>query len=111
MTDLIAKIRHYEALLKEVVKASEKYLGISSVKLLIERVIWDVSQEYKEIELIHYDEGELFVDGLAKALENQPDFPIDEMFKRLFSRYVEVMAKLIGKEQAQKIAEQLSKEV
>jgi len=109
MGDLIAKIRHYEALLKEVLKASEKYLGIMSVKLLVERVMWDVSQEYKEITLLHYDEKGLSVEELAKALENLPDFPVDEMFKKFFSRYVEILSKLIGKEQAEQIAEKLSK--
>ncbi len=110
MADLIAKIRHYEGLLKEMLKVSEKYLGIISVKLLVERVLWDISQEYKEIGLLHYDEGGLSVEALAKTLEKLPDFPVDEMFKKFFTRYVEVMAKLIGKEQAEKIAEQLSKE-
>ncbi len=107
--DLIEKIKHYEELLVEVLNASQKYLGVISVKLLLERVLWDISQEYKEITLIHYDERGLSIEALAKTLENLPDFPVDEMFKKFFSRYVEILAKLIGKKQAEKIAEQLSK--
>jgi len=102
MPDLITKIKHYEELLKEILEISEKYLGVMSVKLLVERVLWDVSQEYKEITFLRYDENGVSTDALVKALEDTPDFPIDEMFKKFFTRYVEILAKLVGKEPAEK---------
>ncbi|MDK2836618.1 MAG: hypothetical protein PWP21_1395, partial [Thermosediminibacterales bacterium] len=60
MNDLVdKKIERYETLLREMWTASEKYLGTFSVKLLVERVVWDLSAEYREIELLHYDEGRI----------------------------------------------------
>ncbi|WP_271629221.1 hypothetical protein [Caldicellulosiruptor sp. DIB 104C] len=44
------KIKQYEKLLIEMWTASEKYLGRTSVQLLVERVVWELSAEYKEIE-------------------------------------------------------------
>ncbi|MCD6156200.1 MAG: hypothetical protein J7J32_04080 [Candidatus Atribacteria bacterium] len=105
--DLIAKIKQYEELLKETLKASEKYLGIISVKLLVERVKWDVSKEYREIEYLQYSEEGLSLQALVDNLKNTSDFPVNEMFKKFLARYVEILAKLVGEKEVKNIVKKL----
>lgn len=101
--DLIAKIKQQEELLTEVLKASEKYLGTISVKLLVERVKWDVSREFREIEYLQYSEEGLSLQALVDHLKDTPDFPVNEMFKKFLARYVEILSKLVGEKEAKNI--------
>ncbi|MEW8958658.1 MAG: hypothetical protein AB2448_06035 [Moorella sp. (in: firmicutes)] len=58
MCEIIEKqIERYETMLREMWTASAKYLGAFSVNLLVERVVWEISMDYKEIELLQYDEN------------------------------------------------------
>ncbi|NLI93928.1 MAG: EAL domain-containing protein [Peptococcaceae bacterium] len=74
------KIERYETLLKEIWTASEKYLGTFSVKLLMERVVWDVSAEYREIELLQCNEDRISCAEIAASLKENPNLPVDDMF-------------------------------
>ncbi|KUK06506.1 MAG: hypothetical protein XD48_1235, partial [Archaeoglobus fulgidus] len=99
LNDLVdKKIEHYEALLQEMCAASEKYLGAFSVKLLVERVGWDLSAEYREIELLHYDEGGISCAEIVASMKENPNLPVDDMFMKFITRYIEILAKLIGSE-------------
>lgn len=111
MGNLIQKINYYEKLLKEVLTASEKYLGMVSVKLLVERVVWDLSKEFRDIELLSYDENGISLENFLANQESISDQLIDEMFTKFISHYVEILAKLIGQEQAEKIIKKLSLEM
>ncbi|MDN5301348.1 MAG: hypothetical protein PWQ60_862 [Thermoanaerobacteraceae bacterium] len=111
MNDLVdKKIERYETLLREMWAASEKYLGAFSVKLLVERVVWDISTEYREIELLHYDEGRISCAEMAASMKENPNLPVDDMFMKFITRYVEILARLIGCEKADKIAKKLKEE-
>ncbi|NSW90615.1 MAG: hypothetical protein HPY74_08060 [Firmicutes bacterium] len=111
MNDCIdKKIERYEALLREMWAVSEKYLGMFSVKLLVERVVWDLSTEYKEIELLYYDEGRISCAEIAASLKKNPDLPVDDMFMKFVARYVEILARLIGHEKTEKITKKLNEE-
>lgn len=105
------KIKRYENLLREMWTVSEKYLGTFSVKLLVERVVWDLSAEYKEIELLHYDENGISCTDMATFLKKTPDSPVDEMFMKFITKYVEILSRLIGNENAEKIMKILSEEM
>jgi hypothetical protein len=90
--------------------ASEKYLGAFSVKLLVERVVWDLSAEYREIELLHYDEGRISCAEMAVSMKENPNLPVDDMFMKFITRYMEILARLIGCEKADKVAKKLKEE-
>ncbi|EIW00618.1 hypothetical protein [Thermoanaerobacter siderophilus] len=112
MHDLIdEKVRRYENLLNEMWTASEKYLGKASVQLLVERVVWDLSAEYKEIELLHLDENGISCKEILTSLKENQDFPVDEMFMKFITRYVEILSRLIGSENAEKIMKILREEM
>jgi len=104
------KIERYENLLGEMLVATEKYLGAFSVKLLVERVVWDLSAEYREIELLQYDEGRISCAEIAASIKKNPDLPVDDMFMKFIIRYVEILAKLIGYEKTEKITKKLDEE-
>jgi hypothetical protein len=91
--------------------ASEKYLGTFSVKLLVERVVWDLSAEYREIELLQYDEGNISCAEIAASMKKNPNLPADDMFRKFVARYVEILARLIGREKTDKIAKKLNEEL
>lgn len=111
LNDLVdKKIERYENLLREMWTAAEKYLGTFSVKLLAERVVWDLSQEYREIELLHFDESGISCTEIAAGLEKNPNLPVDDMFMKFIVRYVEILARLIGREKAEKITNKLNEE-
>jgi len=104
------KIKRFETLLKEIWTMSEKYLGTFSVKLLVERVVWDLSAEYREIELLQYDEGRISCAEIAARTKKNPNLPVDEMFTKFITKYVEILARLVGREKTDKIATKLNEE-
>lgn len=105
------RIEHYETLLREIWIASAKYLGMVSVNLLIERVVWEVSLEYKEIELLQYDQNGISCTRIAASLEENPELPVEDMFMKFITRYVTILAKLLGHERAEEIKNKLKEEV
>jgi len=111
LNDLVdKKIERYENLLREMWTASEKYLGTFSVKLLVERVVWDLSTEYREIELLYFDESGISCAEIAANMKKNSDLPVDDMFMKFIGRYVEILARLIGHEKTEKITKKLNEE-
>lgn len=111
MSEIIKKqIERYETLLREMWAASAKYLGMHSVNLLMERVVWEVSLKYQEIELLQYDENGISCARIAASLEKNPDLPVEDMFMEFITRYVAVLAKLLGHERAVEIKNKLKEE-
>ncbi|WPX08699.1 hypothetical protein [Anaerocellum danielii] len=112
MPDLIdEKVKRYEDLLNEIWTASEKYLGRATVQLLVERVVWELSGEYKETELLQFNENGISCKELLTALKENLNFPVDEMFAKFVTSYVEILSRLIGSENAEKIMKILREEV
>ncbi|MEW5920438.1 MAG: hypothetical protein AB1796_05690 [Bacillota bacterium] len=111
MCEIIEKqIERYETMLREMWTASAKYLGAFSVNLLVERVVWEVSLEYREIELLQYDQDGISCAGIAASLKKNPDSPVDDMFTKFITRYVEILARLIGHEKTEIIKKRLNEE-
>ncbi|WP_425057909.1 hypothetical protein SCACP_24760 [Sporomusa carbonis] len=111
MNDYVDKrIERFETLLKEIWTASEKYLGTFSVKLLVERAVWDLSAEYREIELLQCDEGGISCAEIAASVKKNPNLPVDEMFTKFITKYVEILARLVGREKTDKIVKKLNEE-
>lgn len=112
MNEFIKKqIERYETLLREMWTASAKYLGMHSVNLLMERVVWEVSLEYQEIELLQYDQNGISCTRIAAGLEENPDLPVEDMFMKFITRYVVILAKLLGHERTEEIKKRLNEEL
>lgn len=111
MHEIIKKqIERYETLLREMWAASAKYLGMLSVNLLVERVVWEVSLEYPEMELLHYGQDGISCARIAARLEENPNLPIEDMFMKFITKYVAILARLIGHERTEEIKKRLKEE-
>ncbi|MBO8128878.1 MAG: hypothetical protein H0Z39_06735 [Peptococcaceae bacterium] len=111
MSEIVEKqVERYENLLREMWTASAKYLGILSANLLVERVVWEVSMEYQEIELLQYDQNGISCARIAASLEENPDLPVEDMFMKFITRYVAILAKLLGHERTEEIRKRLKEE-
>lgn len=99
-------IVRYETLLKEMWSESAKYLGILSTNLLVERVVWELSQDYPVVQLLKYGpEGISCAQILASVEKDSND--LEEMFMRFIARYVSILAKLLGHERAEQIRKKI----
>lgn len=99
------QIERYETLLRELWAASERYLGTFAVKLLVERVVWEVSSEYREIELMQYNQDGISCSQIAAKWKDNPDLPVYDMFEKFIKTYLEILSRLLGREKAEKIKE------
>jgi hypothetical protein len=103
-----AVLQKYERLLGDIWAVSMRYLGFFAVKLLVERVIWDVSKEYPEIGFLVFDESGISFKRVREKLGEAENLPLEKMFDRFITRYIEILAKLIGKDKVEEIEKELS---
>lgn len=101
----------YERLLKEVWSESTKYLGVLTTNLLVERVVWELSQEYPVMQLLKYGPDGIscaeILAGVEKAFNDQDTGNLEEMFMSFITRYVSILAKLLGQERAEEIRKKI----
>ncbi len=99
-------IVRYETLLKEMWSESAKYLGTLSTNLLVERVVWELSQEYPAVRLLKY--GPEGISCAPMQVNEEKSFnDLEEMFMRFVTRYVSILAKLLGHERAEEIRKKI----
>jgi hypothetical protein len=82
-------------------------LGIHTVRVLLDRAIWQTAQRHPEIALIHHDSG-LSFDALEKSYATRPDEEIEAAFTDLVAEMLLILARLLGREMAQRLAEDLA---
>ena len=82
-------------------------LGIHTVRVLLDRAIWQTAQRHPEIALIHHDSGLTF-DALEKTYATRPEEEIEAAFTDLVAEMLLILARLLGREMAQRLAEDLA---
>ena len=82
-------------------------LGIHTVRVLLDRAIWQTAQRHPEIALIHHDSGLTF-DALEKNYATRPEEEIEAAFTDLVAEMLLILARLLGREMAQRLAEDLA---
>ena len=82
-------------------------LGIHTVRVLLDRAIWQTAQRHPEIALIHHDSGLRF-DTLEKSYATRPEEEIEAAFTDLVAEMLLILARLLGREMAQRLAEDLA---
>ena len=82
-------------------------LGIHTVRVLLDRAIWQTAQRHPEIALIHHDSSLTF-DALEKSYATRPDEEIEAAFTDLVAEMLLILARLLGREMAQRLAEDLA---
>ncbi len=91
------------ALWEKMVRA----IGIHTVNVLLERAIWETSQAHPELTLIERTDEGLSFDALAQAYAGRPAEEISAAFGDLDTDLMLILARLLGKEMAQRLAEEL----
>jgi hypothetical protein len=82
-------------------------LGIHTVRVLLDRAIWQTAQRHPEIALIHHDAGPTF-DALEKSYATRPEQEIEAAFSDLVAEMLLILARLLGRDMAQRLAEDLA---
>ena len=90
-------------------------LGIHTVRVLLTRALWQTAQRHPDLALLHHDESGLSFDALEMSYATRPQEvegygtrPLEEIeaaFNDLFSELLLLLARLLGRETAQRLAE------
>src|SRR5947208_15928395 len=78
-------------------------LGIHTVRVLLARALWQTAQRHPELALIQLDDAGLSFDALEKSPAAWPQG--EAAFNDLFSELLLLLARLLGRETAQRLAE------
>jgi hypothetical protein len=79
-------------------------LGIYTVRVLLDRAIGQTAQRYPDIALIEHNSS-LSCEDLEKRYATRPREEIEAAFNDLVAEMLLVLARLLGREMAQRLAE------
>jgi|GEM_PF-1769009 hypothetical protein len=97
----------YEERLQGLWERMVRAIGIHTVNVLMERAIWQASQKHPELAFIeHGDEGLSFT-AFEQAAANLPTEQVAEAFEDLSSELMLILARLLGREMAERLAHEL----
>src|SRR5438067_3406894 len=77
-------------------------LGIHTVRVLLDRAIWQTAQRHPDIALIHHDDAGLNFVALQKSYATRPPEEIDAAFNDLSAELQLILARLLGREMARR---------
>ena len=83
-------------------------LGIHTVRVLLDRAIWQTAQRHPTIALIHHDDSGLSFDALEASYATRPQEEIAAAFDDLCAEMLLILARLLGREIAQRLDEELA---
>ncbi len=102
--DLLAP---YEARLVDLWERMVRTIGIHTVNVLFDRAVWEASQQHPELALIEHDDNGLVFEALNRSFADKPEGEIAAAFNDLTSELLLILARLLGKEMAQRLSEEL----
>ena len=91
----------YSDLFQKTWQKMVSIVGIHTVMVLVQRSLWQTRQTYTEAELIKVSEGGVSFEAL-KELDTQQ---LKQMLEYFFTSLVDILARLVGEEVTQKIAD------
>src|SRR5216110_1899472 len=80
-------------------------LGIHTVRVLLARALWQTAQRHPELALIQLDDAGLHFDALEQSCATWPWGEGEAAFDDLFAELLLILARLLGQETAQRLAE------
>src|SRR5438105_13168388 len=83
-------------------------LGIHTVRVLLDRAIWQAAQRHPEIALIHHDDAGLSFDALETSYATRPQEEIEAAFNDLSAELLLILARLLGREAAQRLVREVT---
>ncbi len=97
----------YEARLNDLWERMVRAVGIHTVNVLMERAIYQSSQDHAELALIERTDAGPRYGALEKALTGRPESEVADAFNDLTAELLLIMARLLGTEMAQRLAAEL----
>jgi hypothetical protein len=73
-------------------------LGIHTVRVLVDRAIWQTAQRHPDIALIHHDDAGFTFDALELSYATRPQEEIEAAFDDLSAELLLILARLLGRE-------------
>ena len=73
-------------------------LGIHTVRVLLDRAIWQTAQRHPDIALIHHDDAGFTFDALELSYTTRPQEEIEAAFDDLSAELLLILARLLGRE-------------
>jgi hypothetical protein len=83
-------------------------IGIHTVRVLLARAIWTTAQRHPDLALAQLDDADLTLDAVAQSYATQPQEEIEAAFNDLCAEMLLLLARLLGREMAQRLAEELA---
>ena len=83
-------------------------LGIHTVRVLLARAIWQSAQRHPDLTLIQLDDADLTFDAVVQSYATRPQEEIEAAFNDLCAEMLLLLARLLGREMAQRLAEELA---
>lgn len=106
MEQLDQGIDFQKAKLLDLRERMVRTLGIHTVNVLLDRAIWEASQRHPELALIQRNDEVLSFVALEKAYAAKPE-DAAAAFNDLSSELMLILARLLGREMAQRLAAEL----
>jgi hypothetical protein len=102
------RLERYEKRLVSLWERSVTTLGIHTVHVLLDRAIGQTAQRHPDIALIHHDDCGLNFDALEERYATRPQEDIAAAFDDLSAEMLLILARLLGRERAQRLDEDLA---
>jgi hypothetical protein len=81
-------------------------LGIHTVRVLLNRALWQTAQRHPDMALLHHDDAGLSFEALEQRYATRPQEEIDAAFNDLSAELLLILARLLGGEVAQRLADE-----
>ena len=91
----------HEARLVALWQRLVRTLGIHTVRVLLDRALWQTAQRHPDLALLHHDETGLNFGALEQSYATRPQEEIEAAFNDLSAELLLILARLLGKEAAQ----------
>jgi hypothetical protein len=78
--------------------------GAPTVRVLLDRAIWQTAQRHPDLGLIEHDDAGLSFEALEKRIASRPQDEIEAAVKDLCAELLLILARLLGGEMAQRLA-------
>jgi hypothetical protein len=79
-------------------------LGVHTVRVLLERAIWQTAQRRPDIALIDHGDSGLSFEALEESYAIQPQEDIEPAFNDLSAAMLRIVTRLLGREMASRLA-------
>ena len=97
----------HEARLVALWERLVRTLGIHTVRVLLDRALWQTAQRHPDLALLHHDETGLNFGALERSYATRPQEEIEAAFNDLSAELLLILARLLGREAAQRLVREV----